>query len=350
MESRIDHMNLPSHQRSRRSFADTFERTHEQTIAAMDQGGHDIARQSPRTKLRVKCVGVKRRAIPILLADPFGGESTVHLSCSVDAMVGLGPDRRGIHTSRIGDLLAKLTGTVHASLQAYAAQLNGLVRASQGSDSAHVSVQGVFSYLENVRGVKEKRSVEHLELFADADFDHGGASMSAGIGFGHITACPCVQETYRHSFGPNGNSPTPAQKQSPLLTHSQRCRTRLMICGVSEPPTVSELLACVDEIVVRSQNTLPREFELLNVHRAHAQPQFLEDVLRDLLPGIHRLVRKRSAEGRILIKSASMESIHDFDLEGEIEYSLSELDQIFAPRSAPGIQPGKRSGNHGFNG
>jgi len=337
-------MKLPSHQRARQTFSDTFERSHGETIAAMDQGGHDIANQSPRTALTVKRMGVKRRAIPVQLVDPLGGGQTVHLSSTVDAFVSLGSKRRGIHTSRIGDLLAKLTGTVHLSLHDYASQVNGLLRATQGSDTAQVSVHGVFSYLETVSGVKEKSSIEHLELFADANCTDGRVSLSSGIGFGHMTACPCVQETYRHSFGPNGSSAStiPFKKQSPLLTHSQRCQTRLMLCDVNEPPTLRELLACIDEIVVRSQNTLPREFELLNVHRAHAQPQFLEDVLRDLLPGLHRLVRKCSPQsgGRIEIKSASMESIHDFDLEGEIAYSLRELDRIFAPDPAPGAQRG----------
>src|SRR5205085_4906803 len=44
-ESSNHKMNLPRHQRSRRSFAGTFERDHEQTIAAMDKGGHDIPNQ-----------------------------------------------------------------------------------------------------------------------------------------------------------------------------------------------------------------------------------------------------------------------------------------------------------------
>lgn len=92
--------------------------------------------------------------------------------------------------------------------------------------------------------------------------------------------------------------------------------------------TYLENVACIDGVVVRSQNTLPRELELLNVFRA----QFVEDAIRDLLREVYRLVRPRSSDGTLSIKSISMESIHDFDMEAEIEFSLRELDGIFGSR------------------
>ena len=327
-------MKLSAHQRSRRAFADTFERDHQQTILAMDQAGADIPNQPPKTALKLKRVGVKRSSIPVQIFDPLGGGQIVQLSCGVEASVSLEAQRRGIHVSRIGDLLAKLSGQVFPSLQEYASQLGELLRTGQKSHAAQVTVQGVFTYLEKVSGMKEKASLEHLELFAAAELDGDHPAFSSGIGFNHLTACPCVQETYRNSFLPDKPRPHSAGEEQhiPLLTHSQRCRTRVMISGVTETPPLPELLACIDAIVVRSQNTLPRDLELLNVFRAHAAAQFIEDALRDLLLGLYQVVRKRSAEGAISIQSISFESIHDFDLEAEIECSLRELDEIFGPK------------------
>ena len=298
----------------------------------MDRGGYDIPNQSPNTPLHLKRVGVKRHSIPIRVVDPFGSGSTVPLSCSVGAFLSLAPERRGIHVSRIGDLLAQLSEQAYPSLQDYAVKANALLRSGQDGHSARVEVEGVLTYLESVSGVKKKKSLEHLEIFAECDFHNGRTSVSNGVGFSHITACPCVQETYRNSFAGHQPSPSKARpgKGMPLLTHTQRCQTRIRIANVSEPVALSELLSCIDGVVVRSQNTLPREFELLNVYRAHARPQFLEDALRDLLVGVYRLLRRPSAEGALLIKTTSMESIHDFDMEGEIEFSVKELDRIFA--------------------
>lgn len=325
-------MTLSNHQRSRRGFSETFARTAEQTITAMDRGGHDIPNQTPVTPLLVKRVGLKRSSIPVKLTDPFGGSEPIQLSCDVDVAVSLEGGRRGIHVSRIGDVLARLSGETYVSLQQYAGRLAETLKAAQQSENAHTHVQGVFTYLENVVGVKEKRSLEHLTLIADADLTPNGLSLGQGLGFSHITACPCVQETYRNSFGSDDQQflASIADKRMPLLTHTQRCETKLFLRGLAEQVVLRDLVACIDAGVVRSQNTLPREFELLNVQQAHAKPQFLEDVLRDLLARAYRMVRKRNTEGTIRVVSSSMESIHDFDLGGEIEYSLGELDAIFA--------------------
>lgn len=325
---------LPGHRRTRPPFAEVFERDREQTIGAMDEKGSDIPNQTPKTPLRLKYVGVKRRAIPVLIADPFGGGPAVPISCAVDARVGLEAERRGIHVSRIGDMLASLTGRVFPSLTDYAGQVNKLLRDTQESSSASVAVHGVFTYLEKVGDVKEKTSLEHLDLSAGADFADGRLSTSVGVGFNHLTACPCVQETYRHSFLPGKSISHPAREgqEMPLLTHSQRCHAILTISGATDTPTLAELLSCIDGIVIRSQNTLPRELELLNVYRAHLRAQFLEDAIRELLVGIYRIVRVRSSEGVISIASRSMESIHDFDLEAKIEFSVGELDRILGFR------------------
>jgi GTP cyclohydrolase-4 len=188
-------------------------------------------------------------------------------------------------------------------------------------------VQGILTYREQISGVKQKSSLEHLELSAEAVCGAGKTLRSSGLGFSHITACPCVQETYRNSFVTDDC--TRAKSQAPLITHTQRCQTRISLAGVDELPELRDLLSSIDAVVVRNQNTLPREFELLNVHRAHAQPQFLEDVLRNLMLAVYRLVRPHSERGEIRIESVSMESIHDFDMEGEIQFSVKELDQIF---------------------
>jgi GTP cyclohydrolase FolE2 len=321
---------LPAHQRGRPAFAALFERDQLETIQAMDAGGSDIPGQVPATRLRIQRVGVSRHSIPVAILDPLGSGEVVHLSCDVSARMGLGPDRRGIHVSRIGDHLAKLSGKVFGSLEEYALHLSQMLRdgQGQGSDSAAVSVKGVFTYIEQIGGEKEKSSLEHLELGAAAERSgsEGTISLLSTVGFTHMTACPCVQQTYRHSFRvpSSGDSNNP---EMPLLTHSQRCRTRIELTDIRPGVLLPELLTCIDAVVIRSQNTLPRDEELMNVFRAHVRAQFLEDILRDLLASVFALVRGRSPDGAIAIRSTSMESIHDFDLEGEIAYSLGELEE-----------------------
>ncbi len=320
---------LPRHSRAQIPFEQRFGRSHVETIAAMDAQGDDIPDQAPACRLTLPAMGVNRSDIPILIADPFTPGRLVQLACEVRAHAGLPAGRRGIHVSRIGDAIAGLAAQPFGSLEHYAATLCERVAEVQECEQVSVRVQGVLSYLEDVIGVKHKASIEHLTLSAEAERSAAGVGSASGLGFNHITACPCVQQTFKHSFAEPDRPLLGAisERELPLLTHSQRCRTTITIAGPGAPVPLSELLGCVDGVVFRCQNTLPREFELQLVHAAHQRPQFLEDALRDLLHAVHGMLRQTDPMRRISVQSVSMESIHDFDISGEITYTIGELNQ-----------------------
>jgi GTP cyclohydrolase FolE2 len=236
---------LPAHQRSRRSLAGIFERDHSETIAAMDSGGHDLPRQRPKTALALRTVGLRREAIPVLIADPFDGGAPVQLSCAIEARVGLDKKRRGIHVSRIGNLLAQLSGKVFPSVKDYATELLERLVCTQNGESGSVTIEGVLTYFERVSGVKEKASLEPLTLHSHVSCFGSQTTASTGIGFNHITACPCVQETYRHSFSSGARAHRSRKLQ--LITHTQRCRTRINLIDMSRFPILPDLLGAIDE-------------------------------------------------------------------------------------------------------
>jgi GTP cyclohydrolase-4 len=322
---------LPRHTRTDRDFHGTFGRSAEDTLASMDAAGDDVPNQSPRHRLAVARVGMTRSSIPLVVADPFGGPGTVHLSCTVDMHAGLASERRGIHVSRLGHVLAELAQQAHPSLQAYAVAVCERVVEAQACGSAEVAVSGVLSYVERGHGVSERESIEHLTLSAEARHRDGRTEAGHGIAFNHMTACPCVQQTYKHAVAGRPDGALAADDASrPLPTHSQRCQTRIAIGPCASPVPLDRLLAVVDGIIVRSRNTLPRDLELMAVHRAHREPQFVEDVLRDLLAAVHGLIASEHPDATIRIRATSLESIHDFDLDGEIVASVRELDRAAA--------------------
>ncbi len=321
---------LPIHQRNRAGFNDTFELSAHETIEAMNQSGQDIASQQPEFKLPLKKMGVTRTGVPVQIVNPFDSNDFVQISCDVSMHVSVAEDRRGIHVSRLGDTLASHTTDYYQSLDEYAMRVAESTRKVQHSDHAVVQVSGQFAFLEPLNGVKSKVSLESLLLSARAEASETGTKLTSGITFNHITACPCVQETFRHSHGPESDELMGeiSRREMPLLTHSQRCRTTVLIDGASQLPNVATLLDCIDSVVVRCQNTMPREYELLTVYKAHHKPQFLEDVLRELSVSIAGLLHGNSPETRVRATSISMESIHDFDLDGEIDSSLADLEAM----------------------
>lgn len=318
---------LPTQTRPAHDFEATFGRSAKDALASMNAAGDDIPRQVPRHPIAAR-VGLSRRSVPVTLANPFGQPSLIHLACSVDVHVGLQADQRGIHVSRIGHVLAQLAEQPQGSLHAYAVSLCERVAEVEACGSADVEVSGVLSYVEHVGGVSQRSSIEHLTISAEARYRDGRTDAGHGLAFNHIIACPCVQQTYRHSSALSDADRTAVDDpRRPLATHSQRCHTRIDLGGCDAPVRLDRLLDVVDRVVVRCRNTLPRDLELLAVHRAHREPQFVEDVVRDLLAAVHRSIRDEHPAALIRIRSTSQESIHDFDLDGEVQASVAELDR-----------------------
>jgi GTP cyclohydrolase IV len=322
---------LPTHSRKHPAFEAIFPNSIRETIDSMDNAGDDIPTQLPSVPLAIRRVGLSRSYVPASIYDPFGTTRRVTLSCAIDVALEVSSTQRGIHVSRIGDIIASHARKEFRSLEEYATLIAQEVSKSHQTRAVSVKVSGVLTYLEDFEYIKRKSSLEHLILTAEAQYSDGRFFITTGCGFTHITACPCVQATYRHSITPLNNSKPVADvdQNFPVFTHSQRCSTHLSISSQSKPPPLSQLLDAIDDVVIRSQNTLPRGIELLNVVQAHMRPQFLEDVLRDLVHSVYLLIQRFSPETRILVESTSMESIHDFDLSGVIEYSLSDLHLAF---------------------
>jgi hypothetical protein len=78
-----------------------------------------------------------------------------------------------------------------------------------------------------------------------------------------------------------------------------------MACGT--------LLDAFDRVVVRIQNTSPREQALASDYRAHRSPQLAEDAARDLLQATYSVEGKDTDFNRIEVRSRSNEPIQRYD-------------------------------------
>lgn len=294
-------------------FEDLFPRDAEATIRAMDAAGDDIPYQKPRWSLPIESAGVERERVPVRIADPFraGGESS--LSCKLKVATRVPPDKRGLHMSRLNHLIADAAARPHASLEEFALGLAEEINRTQYGGPSTVSVQGFLPYWEHVPGrgnAEGKVSLEEVELTASARTAPGAAPrLTSGIGFDHITACPCVQKTFAHAHGGETGG-----FDGPFLTHSQRSRSLVQVSGHKSALPLPELLTALDRVAFRTQNTLPREHELALVYRAHQAPQFIEDVVRALVVAAGKAAFEAHPAALIEVSSRSMESIHAFDI------------------------------------
>lgn len=324
---------LPQYERNIPTFSEVFGVSALEVITQMNQSGDDIPEQEPRYSLKINSAGVRRNNIPVKILDPFGSNQVVQLSCSLIATTEVPYFKRGIHMSRIGDIIAKSTINTYESLHEYAVTISELLSKYEYQGTSEVNVQSNFSYLESVKGWKEekdKTSLEHIGLFATIRTkQETGITQSAGITVSNITACPCVQSTYKHTLQAAGEFSIDSVF-TPFITHSQRCRTSIEIVNmpVGKILPMKTLLEVLDHSIVRVQNTLPREYELLMVYRAHKKPQFIEDVVREVAYKVSQAIKDEFQQSSIKVFSESMESIHDFDIQAELEGSVEMLSQL----------------------
>lgn len=293
----------------------------------MDAAGDDVPEQPHPVRLALAQVGLTRDRVPVTVQHPFSKGETWTLSCRVRMATRLPDDKRGLHMSRLGNLIAEAALKSYASLDEFSYDLAVAVGKTQYGGPSEVEATGWLPYWEPVPGReagKAKLSLEEVGLSSTARTARGASKLTTGLVVEHITACPCVQFTLRHASPEGGEDPSPG----PLLTHSQRCRTHVQFSDHEHPLSLPEILRAVDGVVFRTQNTLPREHELSLVYRAHDRPQYIEDVARDLLVACGRVVRADHPNCRIEVTSSSMESIHSFDIFASASASVGELEGL----------------------
>ncbi len=112
---------------------------------------------------------------------------------------------------------------------------------------------------------------------------------------------------------------------TPLATHNQRGRATLMI-GTDQDIEAGDLIAIV-ESAMSSENyaLLKRPDELYIVNKAHANPRFVEDVVREVLGAVVDKYTELPDETFVWVHQRNEETIHKYDVEAEGWGTLGEL-------------------------
>ena len=110
--------------------------------------------------------------------------------------------------------------------------------------------------------------------------------------------------------------------------HSQRSRTELLISppAADQLPAHQELVAVLNEALHVSQDLLKRPDETELVLKAHNNPQFAEDTVREVAEVAGRKFRDiLPHDTRIQVHSTSLESIHIHDVECSLDVTLADI-------------------------
>jgi len=295
---------------------------------------------------RVGVSGVKK-----LLKIERDGKRPIILLPTFDAFVDLPSTQRGIHMSRnpeaISEVLEEMLEDTALEVESLCAEIvNSLLKKHKYAKRAEVSMKSDFMFMKK-SPVTDNKSQEMTKIMADAigyrDGDNVLIRKMIGAEVVGMTVCPCAQESVKE---------TSKQKLAEFLdddtlekvlnsvsfaSHNQRGRGMIMI-EVPQDHTIrgEELIRIIEESMSASvSELLKRPDENAIVVKAHQNPMFVEDCVRNM---VHKIVKEFSFlpdDTMVTVRQVNEESIHRHDAfaekvatMGELKYEIEGMDNI----------------------
>jgi GTP cyclohydrolase-4 len=260
-----------------------------------------------------------------------------------DLYADLDPQRAGVHMSRFSDVLEEVLEELALNqwpkIEILAEATAKAIVERQKVTRAEVHIHTAYP-LQKWTPVSGRRTQEVYGLLAHAVATKRGSRRMIGVEVEGMVACPCAQDMI-HAFASmrlqeEGFERDVIDKMlsiTPLATHNQRGRATLMI-GTDQDIEAGDLIALV-ESAMSSENyaLLKRPDELYIVNKAHTNPRFVEDVVREVLGAIVYKYRELADDTFVWVHQRNEETIHKYDVEAEGWGTLGELRQEILQRA-----------------
>ncbi|MDQ3572424.1 MAG: GTP cyclohydrolase MptA [Actinomycetota bacterium] len=300
------------------------------------QPPRDVQAGKPQTEVSLTRVGV--RGVEKVIR--VGGKLFfAEMECFVD----LHPQQAGVHMSRFEEIVNEaIAGAVESqSMRAeeLAAQVAEQVRERQAGLRAEVSIQA--HYPETVTAPESGTpSQEIYKLHGTAVASERGTRTLTGVEAHGMTACPCAQEELavraRKRLEADGFEPGEIERifdAVPVATHNQRGIGELHL---GRPEGVEVVIDAPDLLHIVEQSMSSEIYELMKrndeasvVEKAHRNPRFVEDVVREMVRAVAEAYPGLRDGGFLLARQENLETIHRHTVVAERSGLISEvLDEI----------------------
>jgi GTP cyclohydrolase I/GTP cyclohydrolase-4 len=282
---------------------------------------------------RVGVTGVEK----VIRVEADGEENLYH--ADFECFVDLNPRQAGVHMSRFEEIVAEAIDEVVLGeafrAEILAAHIAENVRERQGGLRAEVSVTA--RYPQTVTTPKSGIQTQEIySLFGTAVASLRGTRTLTGVQAQGMTACPCAQEMVagvaRERLAQSGfdaEQIEAAIEAVPIATHNQRGIGTLQIgCPEGGPTSIDapELLRIVESSMSSEiYELMKRPDELAVVEKAHAQPRFVEDCVREMLRQVIEGYPDLPGEAFVLARQENLETIHRHNVVAERYGKLEDL-------------------------
>lgn len=271
-------------------------------------------------------VGVTNVKKPVQVIRP---NKSVTLIPEINVYVNLPAEQKGSHLSRhlevINEIIDKSVRDPIKSLESLCSKIvKRLLEKHEYANYAEVEMNADY-FLER-ETPHHKKSLEVYKLLAKSTMNVGEKlQKSIGVEVIGMTACPCAMETAKNLLEIKDKEVS--KLKIPTITHNQRNISTLIIDVPEDYDVEADDLV---EIVESSMSTatyeiLKRDDEGEVVLKAHENPKFVEDVVRDILKYVLEKYSYLPNNTMVLAKSESEESIHKHNAFAERITTLEEL-------------------------
>ena len=302
----------------------------------------DVQASRPRTEVSLTRVGVRGIEKVIRVgghrgdgADRAGNYFFAEIECFVD----LNPRQAGVHMSRFEEVVGEAIDEVVLGETLRAEELASHIarRVREQQQGLRAEVMIAARYPETVQTpVSGMRTQEIYTLCGTAVDSERGTRTLTGVEAQGMTACPCAQELVtgrsRERLAAEGFTDDEIERvlaAVPVATHNQRGIGSLHI-GLPENLTLDVDARDLLHIVEQSMSSeiyelMKRSDEASVVEKAHLNPRFVEDCVREM---VRRVVESYPAlrdGGFILARQENLETIHHHSVIAERSGLVAEI-------------------------
>jgi GTP cyclohydrolase-4 len=301
----------------------------------------DIQANLPDIPITLTRVGVTdvKKLVEVARKD----KRPIVLVSTFDIFVDLPSDRKGANLSRnfeaIDEVLEEMITSPVYEIEDLCGEVSKrLIDRHEYALNAEVRMRSEYIVRQETPVTKIKCQ-EVVNIFAEAKAIRGSdliVRKMIGAEVLGITACPCAQEIMRDkakkelkALGVEGAIIKKFLNRVPMPTHNQRGRGIISI-EVQDSNFVSlERIINIIENSMSSQmfELLKRSDEAAVVERAHKNPKFVEDCVRNMAQKVVMEFPELADDSIIIIKQINEESIHRHNAFAERKSTLGELRQ-----------------------
>ena len=251
----------------------------------------DIQNQKDNRNIDIQKVGVKGIKYPIVVLDRANG--TQHVNATINIYVNLPHHFKGTHMSRFVEILNEFRGQINIKT------LNKIlqkIRQKLHAQSAHIEIEFPY-FVEKTAPVSGSKSLMDYMCSFSGQNNGNKTDFLVGVVVPVTTVCPCSKEI----------STMGAHNQRSMVTVKVRFKKFFWIEDIirivedSASGEVYSLLKRVDEKFV--------------TEKAHENPMFVEDVVRNVAQELNRDENFRWYS----VEAENYESIHNHSAYAYVE-------------------------------